>query len=470
MIRAFVKQVKQGKINLVEHTTTALEEAQKINDEYRFITAWADPVEQAERLQQRIDAGDTSGKLLGVLVTVKDGICVKGIDSTASSAILKGYKPVFNATVVQRCIDEGAIILGKTVQDEFGFGQFCTNTGIGIPKPLNPLDKKRATGGSSGGAAGCAKAFTFPHVAIGESTGGSIVTPASFCGAIGICPTYGRVSRYGLIDYANSLDKIGPLANNLEDAALLLEVIAGSDDQDSTSAEKLVDTYSDVPGAVQGLRIGIVKEAFTESMDNNVRKQVLEAVSKLEQHGARKIELSLPLSIEHGIPTYFVLSTAEASTNLAKYCGLRYGATDQLTGTYSEFFSRVRNNNFGEEAKRRLLMGTFARMAGYRDAFYNKAAQVRTKIIEEYTKAFETVDVLITPTVPMIAPTFDQIKTMSELEKYNADLLTVAPNLAGLPHLTLPIGEHNNMPIGMMIIGPHFSESKIIQVANAYGQ
>jgi aspartyl-tRNA(Asn)/glutamyl-tRNA(Gln) amidotransferase subunit A len=469
MITQFVKDALAGKIDLVAHTEKALEEAEQINKEYRYITAWAAAVERAKELQEQVKNGAAHGRLFGVLISVKDNICVKGVESTASSAILKTYKPVFNATVIQKCLDEGAIILGKTVQDEFGFGGFAVNVGKGYEKPLNPIDKKRATGGSSGGAAGLTKKATFPHLALSESTGGSIVDPASFCGVVGICPTYGRVSRYGLIDYANSLDKIGTMALTVDDAALLLEIISGRDMHDSTSADFPAPNL-DMPGAVNGLKIGIVKEAFAEGVDNNVRKAVMEAIYKLEQKGARRIEISLPISMKYGLAAYYTLAMTEASTNLAKYCGLRYGASDQLTGTYNEYFSRVRTNNFGEEAKRRLLLGTFARMAGYRDAFYNKAAQVRTKIIQEYVAAFKQVDVLITPTMPIVAPTFEEIKKLTPLQNYAMDILTVAPNLAGLPHITIPCGEINGLPIGMMITGPHFAEQKIIQVAKAHGQ
>jgi aspartyl-tRNA(Asn)/glutamyl-tRNA(Gln) amidotransferase subunit A len=469
MITKFVKEALAGKIDLVAHTEKALEEAEQISKEYRYVTAWAPAVERAKELQEQVKNGTAHGRLFGVLISVKDNICVKGVESTASSAILKTYKPVFNATVIQKCLDEGAIILGKTVQDEFGFGGFAVNVGKGYEKPLNPIDKKRATGGSSGGAAGLTKKATFPHLALSESTGGSIVDPASFCGVVGICPTYGRVSRYGLIDYANSLDKIGTIALTVDDAALLLEIISGRDMHDSTSAD-LPAPKLDMPGAVNGLKIGIVKEAFAEGVDNNVRKAVMEAIYKLEQKGARRIEISLPISMKYGLAAYYTLAMTEASTNLAKYCGLRYGASDQLTGTYNEYFSRVRTNNFGEEAKRRLLLGTFARMAGYRDAFYNKAAQVRTKIIQEYAAAFKQVDVLITPTMPIVAPTFEEIKKLTPLQNYAMDILTVAPNLAGLPHITIPCGESNGLPIGMMITGPHFAEQKIIQVAKAHGQ
>lgn len=469
-MKSFVTSAIKGQIDLVEHAEKTLEEAERINEEYHYLTTFADVIDQAKKLQQQVNDKTARGKLFGVMVTVKDGICVKGVESHASSAILKNYKPLFNATVVQRCIDEGAIILGKTVQDEFGFGGFAVNVGKGFHKPLNPHDKKCATGGSSGGAAGITAKLSAPHIALGESTGGSIVNPASLCGVVGLCPTYGRVSRYGLIDYANSLDKIGPIATNVHDAALALEVISGHDTRDSTSANLPVPDYSSTPSAVQGLKIGVVTDAFTEHLHADVRKSVLFAIQKLEQLGARKIDMTLPTSMNYGIPTYFVLSTAEASTNLAKYCGLRYGASEQLSGMYNDYFSRVRDHNLGDEAKRRILLGTFARMAGQRDAFYTKAAQLRTNIIQEYHNAFKNVDVLITPTVPMPAPTFDDIKKLTPLQHYAIDQLTVGPNIAGLPHITVPCGKSGNLPIGMMIVGPHFAEQKIIQIATAWTQ
>ncbi|HLC32990.1 MAG TPA: amidase family protein [Candidatus Nanoarchaeia archaeon] len=467
-IKKFVAEALNGNVDILDHAHKAVEEAEKISKEYRYVTAWADVIARAEELQRQVKEGTAHGKLFGVLVSVKDNLCVKGVESTAGSAILKGYKPLFNATVVERCMAEGAIILGKTAQDEFGFGGFSVNTGNGFEKPLNPFDKKRTTGGSSGGAAGLTRKATFPHIALAESTGGSIANPAAFCGVAGLTPTYGRVSRYGLIDYANSLDKIGTMALTTEDAALFLEIISGEDARDSTSSTIPVPSY-EVPGAIQGLRIGIVKEAFNEGMDASVRRLIMNAIYALEQKGARRLDVSLPLASNYGLPAYYTIALSEASTNLAKYCGLRYGTSDQLNASYNDYFARVRSNNFGQEAKRRILLGTFARMAGHRDAFYAKAAQVRTKILQEYADVFKRVDVLITPTMPIVAPTFDELKTLTPMQHYAMDVLTVAPNLAGLPHLSIPCGTHNNLPVGLMITGNHFAEQKIIQVGRAHG-
>lgn len=468
MIQQFITDAKRGNIDLVEHASKALESAHAINKEYRYIAAWADPVARAEQLQQLAKTGNARGKLFGVIISVKDNLCVQGVESTASSAILKGYKPLYNATAVQRCLDEGAIILGKTVQDEFGFGGFSINTGAGIEKPLNPIDKKRTCGGSSGGAAGLTKKAPFPHLALAESTGGSIANPASFCGVVGLTPTFGRVSRYGLIDYANSLDKIGSMALTVEDAALLLDAISGPDPRDSTSANAPTDPLTDIPSAIHGLRIGIPQDSFPETMDNTTRRVLMLALQQLEQNGARRLDIKLPISTKYGIAAYYTLAMSEASTNLAKYCGIRYGASEALSGNYNEYFSRVRDNHLGEEAKRRVLLGTFARMAGYRDAFYTKAAQARTKIIQEYQAVFKDVDVIVTPTMPLVAPTFDELKNLTPLQHYQMDILTVPPNLAGLPHITIPVGEAHGMPVGLMITAPHFHEHKMIQVAKSY--
>ncbi|RMD57406.1 Asp-tRNA(Asn)/Glu-tRNA(Gln) amidotransferase subunit GatA [Candidatus Woesearchaeota archaeon] len=470
MIKEFAKKARAGSIDLVEHTRKAIESAQKINEEYKYITELGDAISRAQELQKSAKEGKAKGKLFGVLITAKDAICVQNLESTASSAILKGYKPLYNATVIERCLEEGAIILGKTVQDEFGFGGFCTNVGKGYSKPKNPNDKKRVCGGSSGGAAGITKKADFAHIALAESTGGSIANPASFCGVVGLTPTYGRVSRHGLISYANSLDKIGAMAKTVEDAALLLEIISGADPKDSTSASTPVPEYSEIPGTVQGIKIGVLESAVDERCDNSVRKAVLCAISKLEELGARRINIELPLNSKYALAAYYILALSEASTNLAKFCGIRYGAYDTLNGTYNDYFSRVRSDNFGDEAKRRILLGTFARMAGFRDAFYTQAAKIRTQLIKEYKEAFKKVDVIITPSMPTIAPTFEHVKKLTPLQSYLMDELTCPPNLAGLPHISIPCAEHEGLPIGLQIIGDHFCENKIIQVAKTWSQ
>lgn len=464
----FVKKVQKKEIDIVEHTHKVLEKIKQINRDYHYFNAISESlaIGQAEKIKK-----DPKGRLAGLPMSVKDCICVKDVESAAGSGILKGYKPLFNATAVQRCIDEGAVIIGKTSQDEFGFGGFSTNVGVGYKVPLNPFDKQRACGGSSGGSGGISQLADFPHVSLGESTGGSIVNPASFCGVFGLCPTYGRVSRYGLIDYGNSLDKIGPMSKELDSAALAMEVISGFDEKESTSLDKPVEKYASFAGkGAKGMKIGIVKEAFGKGVDDAVSKKVWGAVKELEKNGAKYEEVSLPLTMKYGLSVYYLIATSEASTNLQKYCGMRYGKHERLEGSFNEYFTKVRSLNLGKEAKRRIIIGTFARMAGYRDAYYMKAMKVRTRIIDEYKKLFKKFDVLATPTVPILPPKFEEIEKLSLLQNYMTDILTVGPNIAGLPHLNVPVGfeavKGAKLPVGMLLIGDHLQEGKIIQAGS----
>ena len=414
----------------------------------------ADVRAQLENLRKDFDerGPKCKGKLFGVPLTIKDAICVKGIESKAGSKILKGYKPVFDATVIARAREQGAIILAKTTQDEFGFGTFATNT---EKVPLNPFDKERSCGGSSGGSAGfCAYTKSY-HLSIGESTGGSIAAPASFCGGCGITPTYGLVSRYGLIDFANSLDKIGSIARNTEDAALLLEVIAGADEMDSTSLD---NGYAHEEKVIK--RIAVVKD-FLDGCDEEVKKVFLAKIAELKKF-YRVEEISLPFNVKYALSAYYIIATCEASTNLAKLCGLRYGVQGSVEGKhFDEYFSEIRSANFTEEAKRRIILGTFARMSGYRDAYYLKAMKVRTKLINEFNEAFKKYDLLLCPTMPVIAPRFEEIAKLSPLQNYAMDLCTVPANLAGLPHISVNAGFSGKMPVGIMAIAPHLEENRL---------
>ncbi len=454
MIQEFINKIKNKEIDPVEHIEKVLEECKKINKEYNYFNTIS---EELARQQAKAIKKNPKGKLAGLPISVKDSICVQGVESTAGSRILKGYKPLFHATAVQKAVNEGAIIIGKTSQDEFGFGGFSTNVGLDYKVPKNPFDKERATGGSSGGAAGLTQKASFAHLALGESTGGSITNPASFCGVFGLCPTYGLVSRYGLIDYGNSLDKVGPLGKSIEDVTLGMETIAGFDEKDSTSSQELMKPFKG-----KTLKIGIIKEGKGEGIDPAVDKAFWNKVKQLEKNGFSYTEVELPLTMKYGISTYYIIATSEASTNLAKYCGMRYGAEETLQGDFNEYFSKVRSLHFGKEAKRRIILGTFARMAGYRDAYYIKAMQVRTKMIQEYQHAFKKVDVLVSPTTPITAPEFSEIARLTPLQNYKLDTLTVGPNLAGLPHLNIPIGSEKNLPMGMQVIGNHFEEQKVL--------
>jgi aspartyl-tRNA(Asn)/glutamyl-tRNA(Gln) amidotransferase subunit A len=462
----YVMDVRRGNVDVVEQVHRFFTEAERSDKQHAFFNTLSKDLAltQARKLNR-------TGKALlaGVMVSVKDNICVKGVETTAGSAILRGYKPVYHATAVDRIIQHGGIITGKTAMDEFGFGGFSVNVGLGFRTPRNPHDTERSCGGSSGGAGGIAAKTAVPHLALAESTGGSIVNPAAFCGAAGLCPTYGRVSRYGLLDYASSLDKIGLLGKSVADVALGLQAIAGQDPLDSTSAAQPVESYlGAADDGVAGLRIGIIREGFGDGSEEGVQRAVRDFVKVLEGRGARLTEVSLPLTARYGVPSYYLLAMAEASTNLARYCGMRYGAAEPLHGSYNEYFTAVRSKYLGPEAKRRVILGTFARMAGYRDAYYLRAASVRRAIIEEYQRAFKDADILVSPTMPFVAPRFDELARLTPLQHYLADVLTVGPNLAGLPHLSVPCGKVRGMPVGALAIAGHFQESTLVRAGGAY--
>lgn len=477
IITNFVKQVRTGEIDLVEHTHRVIDEIKKINKEYNYFNVICEK-EALERA--KVVKKNPSGKLAGLPVSVKDCICVKEIETRAGSRILTGYRPVFDATVISKIREEGGIIIGKTAQDEFGFGSFNVNVGLDFKIPLNPYDKARVCGGSSGGSGGISQKADFPHISLGESTGGSIVNPASFCGVAGLCPTYGRVSRYGLIDYANSLDKIGPMGKTVADCALMLEIIAGFDQNESTTLNKPIDNYRGfVDKEPKRMKVGVIKETFGKGVDKEVEKQVWNGIKRLETKGVKYEEVSLPITTKYGLACYYLIATAESSTNLAKFCGMRYGKHEALKGGagktgfsgttgsgFNEYFTKVRSLNFGQEAKRRIMLGTFARMAGYRDAYYIKAMQVRTKIIEEYKKLFKRFDALVSPTMPILAPKIKDIEKLTPLQNYMMDILTAGPNLAGLPHISVPVGFSKKLPVGMMFIGDHLMEKKIVQLGS----
>ena len=460
-----VQKIRNGEIDIVEFTQECIKKARAIGEEYGYFTAIAEgsALSQAQEIKKNFPKYKDK-KLLGCMVSAKDAICVKGVESRAGSAILEGYKPLFDATVIRKIKEEGGIIIGKTSQDEFGFGSFNVNVGLGFKIPKNPFDQERSCGGSSGGAAGITQKADFPHIALGESTGGSIAAPASFCGVFGLTPTYGRVSRYGLIDYGNSLDKIGPMGKNMEDIALMQSAIEGHDPMDSTSLNTPASNYVKKE-SVNGMKIGVIREGFSESVDPQVEQHVRKGIEWLE--GAQIEEVSLEFPMKHSLSTYYLLATSEASTNLAKYCGMRYGTSTDLKGSFNEFFSKVRSENLGEEAKRRIIIGTFARMSGFRDAYYIKAAKVRTLIIREYKKAFKQFDALVSPSCPILPPKFDEIKQLTPLQHYMMDSLLVGPNLAGLPHLNVPVGFSDKLPVGMLLIADHLQENNLIQLGRA---
>ena len=455
-VKEFVDESRNGSINYADFCSAVTEKTSALNETYNFFQFVAN-------FRQRAAA---EAPLYGLPISVKDCICVKGMQSSAGSKILQGYMPPFDATAVSRIKESGAKVLGKTNQDEFGFGTFSTNSAYGVPK--NPYDPQRSCGGSSGGAAGITAALKMPHIALAESTGGSISCPAAFCGVVGLTPTYGLVSRYGLIDYANSLDKIGVMARCVYDAALLLSHIGGHDPMDSTSLniKKQDYTKSAAKKDLKGLRIGVPKEYF-DGVDPKITKQVESAIEKLESLGAKSVKISLPMT-KYALAAYYIIASAEASTNLSKYCGMRYGLHLDIEGNFSDYFSKVRSAGFGLEAKRRIILGTFARMSGYRDAYYLKAMKVRTMIINDFKKAFKKCDVLAAPTMPILPPKFSDIARLTPLENYQMDALTVPSNVAGIPQLSINCGFISSLPVGLHLMADHLQESRLIETAAAF--
>jgi len=409
--------------------------------------------------------GETLPPLGGVPVGIKDVMVTKGVRSTAGSKILGNYVPPYDCTAVSRLEAAGAVVLGKLNCDEFAMGSSNENSAW---KPVhNPRDLSRVPGGSSGGSAACVAA-DMAVVALGSDTGGSIRQPASFCGVVGLLPTYGRVSRYGLIAFASSLDHIGPLAKSVKDAAIVLRTIAGRDPMDSTSAEVPVPDYvAELDKPVRGMKIGIAIEYLGEGLDGEVRKAVEAGIQKLASLGCEIVEVSLPHT-PYAVPAYYIVATAEASSNLARFDGVRYGYRAKNGRTLSEMYRRSRNEGFGAEVKRRIMLGTYALSAGYYDAYYLKAQKVRTLLTRDFEEAFKKVDAIVTPTSPTAAFKLGE-KVDDPLAMYLADIYTVTADLAGIPGISVPCGEtREKLPIGMQILGKHFGETTILRVAHAY--
>jgi aspartyl-tRNA(Asn)/glutamyl-tRNA(Gln) amidotransferase subunit A len=418
--------------------------------------------ESAMSLAKEFDRSPRTGLLAGVPIAIKDSISTKGIQTTCSSRILEGYVPPYDAHVIERLKEEGAIIIGKTNMDEFCMGTSTETSYFGPTR--NPWDMDRVPGGSSGGSAAAVAGGEAP-CALGSDTGGSIRCPASFCGVVGLKPTYGLVSRYGLIAYANSLEQIGPITKNVEDAALLMEVIAGYDARDSTSVEKK-SYLQGLNDDIEGLKCGVPAEYFGEGVDENVEKAVWDAISTLEDLGANWKEVSLPHT-KDALPAYYVIAMSEASSNLARFDGLRYGLRYGTDQDWHTTFSEIRAAGFGTEVKRRILLGTYALSAGYYGRYYLKALKVRTLIREDFQRALKDVSALITPTMPF--PAFRIGERINDpLSLYMADIFTVPVNLAGVPAISLPCGFTDGLPIGLQIIGSHFEEELLFRVAHAY--
>ncbi len=422
--------------------------------------------EQAEKADSVIKSGK-SGHLTGIPVAIKDNICTSGIRTTCSSKILDNFIPPYDATVITRLKDAGAVFTGKTNMDEFAMGSSTENSAYAITK--NPWDTERIPGGSSGGSAAAVSADEC-IAALGSDTGGSIRQPAACCGVVGLKPTYGRVSRYGLVAFASSLDQIGPITKDVTDSAMLLNIIGGHDPLDSTSVNTPMPDFTGfLEGSIKGVRIGIPKEYFIEGMDTAVERSVLDSISVLEGLGAVKKYISLPHT-DYAVATYYILATAEASSNLARYDGARYGYRTKNAKDLFDMYIRSRQEGFGPEVKRRIMLGTYALSAGYYDAYYRKAQQVRRLIKEDFDSAFESVDVIITPTAP--TPAFKTgEKTKDPLSMYLSDIFTISANLAGIPAISIPGGFcSGNLPVGLQILGRHFDEEMLFRLAYAFEQ
>jgi aspartyl-tRNA(Asn)/glutamyl-tRNA(Gln) amidotransferase subunit A len=461
-----LKALETGAFTSVELTQRVLSHVKSIDKELGSFVRLDEEgaLEAARASDARRAQNEVIGALDGIPVSIKDQIVTKGIETTAASKLLQGYTPPYDATVVERLKSAGAVIVGKNNQDEFAMGSSTEHSAYQTTR--NPHDFERVPGGSSGGSA-AAVAAGAAFASLGTDTGGSIRQPASFCGVVGLKPTYGRVSRYGSISYASSLDQIGPLTRTVRDAALMLEVIGGPDSRDSTcSPEAMPDLLSNIESGVSGMRIGLIKEAFeTDGLDPNIGDNVRNLCQKLEAEGAEIVELSIP-SLPYAVATYYITATAEASSNLARYDGVRFGSRRGDKGqNLASMYNNTRSQGFGAEVKRRIMLGTYVLSAGYFDAYYVKAQKVRTKIINDFREAFESCDVLCLPTSP-VAPFKLGEKTSDPLEMYLADIYTISCNLAGLCGISVPLFRPNeNLPIGFQLLGKHMDEATLLRVA-----
>jgi len=422
-------------------------------------------LDQARQMDQARSTGEPLGPLAGVPVAVKDNICTTFGATTCGSRILEPFHSEYDAHVASRLQDAGAIIVGKTNLDAFAMGSSTENSAFGETR--NPWDVSRVSGGSSGGSAAAVAARMVP-AALGSDTGGSVRQPASFCGVVGLKPTYGRISRYGLVAYGSSLDQIGPITTNVRDAALLLSVIAGHDDRDSTSVEEPVPNYADsLSRDLTGLRIGISEEYFGEGLDKEVEKSVRAALDTLQQEGAEVVSVHLP-HMKYAIASYYLIATAEASSNLARFDGVHYGHRTEKPRDIIDLYASSRGEAFGAEVKRRIMLGTFALSSGYYDAYYLKALRVRTLVKNDFDEAFQQVDLLASPVAPTTAFAVGE-KTDDPLAMYLGDIYTISANLAGICAMSLPCGfDSKGMPIGLQLMGPHFGEERLLAAGHQF--
>ena len=463
------RKIKEKEVTGEEAVTAALDAIEKREAQvHSFVTVDREgALKRAKEVQAKIDAGELTGPLAGVPVAIKDNMCTKGLLTTCSSKILYNFVPTYTAEAVLNLEKAGAVILGKTNMDEFAMGSTTETSAYGVTK--NPWNTGHVPGGSSGGSCAAVAAEECSY-ALGSDTGGSIRQPSSFCGVTGIKPTYGTVSRYGLIAYGSSLDQIGPIAKDVTDCATILEAIASHDVKDSTSVQREdYDFTSALVDDVRGMKIGIPRDYFGDGLDPEVKAAVLGAAKKLEEKGAIVEEFDLSL-VEYAIPAYYVIACAEASSNLARFDGVKYGyRTEQYDGLHN-MYKKTRSEGFGAEAKRRIMLGSFVLSSGYYDAYYLKALRTKALIKQAFDKAFEKYDVILGPAAPTTAPKLGA-SLSDPLKMYLGDIYTISVNLAGLPGITLPCGtDQSGLPIGLQLIGDCFAEKKIIRAAYTYEQ
>ncbi len=456
------KQIKPSEI--VKDIYQAIEETDPTIQSFLALDK-ENAIKKAEELDELQAKGEINGKLFGIPMGIKDNIITEGLETTCASKMLEGFVPIYESTVMKKLHHENGVLIGKVNLDEFAMGG-STETSY-FKKTVNPFDHKAVPGGSSGGSAAAVAAGLVPFT-LGTDTGGSIRQPAAYCGVVGLKPTYGRVSRYGLVAFASSLDQIGPITRNVKDNALVLEAIVGEDEMDSTSApDGSTDFTSEIGQDIKGMKIGLPKEYIGEGVDSEVKEAVLKAAETFKSLGAIVEEVSLPRT-SYGIPSYYVIASAEASSNLARFDGIRYGYHSKEAQTLEELYKLSRSEGFGQEVKRRILLGTYVLSSGYYDAYYKKAQKVRTLIKQDFESVFEDYDVILGPTTPTVA--FDIGAEINDpLTMYANDLLTTPVNLAGLPGISIPCGlAENGRPIGLQIIGKPFDEKTVYRVAHQY--
>lgn len=463
------KKIKAKEISVMDAVKASIAQIEKVEkDVHSFVTVDKEgALKRAEEVQKQIDEGILTGPLAGVPVAIKDNMCTKGMLTTCSSKILENFRPTFTSEAVLNLEKAGAVIIGKTNMDEFAMGSTTETSYYGATK--NPWNLEHVPGGSSGGSCAAVAAEECPY-ALGSDTGGSIRQPSSFCGVVGIKPTYGTVSRYGLVAYGSSLDQIGPIAKDVTDCATILETIASYDTKDSTSiARETYNFTSALKNDVKGMKIGIPRSYFGDGLDAEVREPILNAVKVLEEKGAIVEEFDLNL-VKYAIPAYYVIASAEASSNLARFDGVKYGYRTETYEGLHNMYKKTRSEGFGPEVKRRIMLGSFVLSSGYYDAYYLKALRTKALIKQEFDRAFEKYDVIIAPAAPTTAPEIG--KSLSDpIQMYLGDIYTISVNLAGLPGITIPVGKDTKgLPVGMQIIGNCFEENKIIRAAYTFEQ